>query len=215
MKLIKEFFENLEPVEDLKYKKELLELHNEIEDSLLKEYLNESSSLYICAEGGRIVDHYFDCMSNLVFKDYDTYESFIEKEGKDKDKYVEFKAVEFCWWLYKYIIGLPTIQDLRESLCLTRKTAASFLMIPSRSFENWEYGRSTPPLYVERYIFKTLLYRIERMCRMRELWQFSFDLDLMHKWSIRLLLMTPEDIEEYIENKGSIVPFLSRKLANA
>lgn len=50
---------------------------------------------------------------------------------------------------------------------------------------------------------------------MRELWQFSFDLDLMHKWSIRLLLMTPEDIEEYIENKGSIVPFLSRKLANA
>ena len=90
MKLIKEFFESLEPVEDLKYKKELLELHNEIEDSLLKEYLNESSSLYICAEGGRIVDHYFDCMSNLVFKDYDwiTYYSgssgiimFNKKDG--------------------------------------------------------------------------------------------------------------------------------------
>lgn len=193
----------------------MLELHNEIEDSLLTGSLNESSSLYICAEGGRIVDHYFDGMSNLIFKDYDTYELFIKKEGKDKDKYVEFKAVEFCWWLYKYIIGLPTIQNLRKSLCLTRKTAAAFLMIPRRSLENWEYGRSTPPLYVERYIFNTLLDRIERMCRMCEMKQFDFDLDLMHKWSIRLLLMTPEDIEEFIENKGSIMPFLSRKFANA
>ena len=196
---IKEFFEGLEPVEDLHYKKELLELHNEIEDSLLEGPLTESSNLYIYAEGGRIVDYYFDdkIMSTLKFKEYDRYELYIE----DKEHCIEFKATEFVWWLYKYIIGLPTIQELREALKLTRKTAAAFLMIPSRSFENWEYGRSTPPLYVERYIFDTLLDRIRRICNLDilQLNKFGFDLDIMDKWSTRLNSMTPLDIEKLLE----------------
>lgn len=200
---IKKFFERLEPVEDLHYKKELLELHNEIEDSLLEGPLNESSNLYIYTEGGRIVDYYFDdkIMSTLKFKEYDRYELYVEY----REHCIEFKATEFVWWLYKYIIGLPTIQELREALKLTRKTAAAFLMIPSRSFENWEYGRSTPPLYVERYIFNTLLYRISRICNLDilQLNKYGFDLDKMELWSDRLNLMTVQDIEEFQEEESS------------
>lgn len=199
---IKEFFEGLEPVEDLEYKKELLELHTEIEDSLLEGPLNESSKLYISTENGRIADYYFDSkiMNDLKFKEGSRFDLYIE----DKEKCTEFKATEFVWWLYKYILGLPTIQDLRESLRLTRKTAAAFLMIPSRSFENWEYGRSTPPLYVERYIFDTLLDRIRRICNLDilQLNKYGFDLDIMDKWSTRLNLMTVQDIEEFIEEEA-------------
>jgi hypothetical protein len=200
---IKKFFEGLKPVEDLDYKKELLELHNEIEDSLLEGPLNESSSLYIYTENRKIVDYYFDdqIMNALKVKEYERYELFIE----DKDKCIEFKATEFVWWLYKYIIGLPSIQELRETLRITRKTAAAFLMIPSRSFENWEYGRSTPPLYVERYIFNTLLDRISRICNLDilQLNKYGFDLDKMELWSDRLNLMSVQDIEEFQEEESS------------
>jgi len=203
MKDIKKFFKGLKPVEDLDYKKELLELHNEIEDSLLEGPLNESSNLYIYTENRKIVDYYFDdqIMNALKVKEYERYELFIE----DKDKCIELKATEFVWWLYKYIIGLPSIQELRETLRITRKTAAAFLMIPSRSFENWEYGRSTPPLYVERYIFNTLLDRISRICNLDilQLNKYGFDLDKMKLWSDRLNLMTVQDIEEFQEEESS------------
>lgn len=49
-----------------------------------------------------------------------------------------------------------TITELRESTGTNQKQFAAWFNIPLKTVQNWEYGRSTPPVYVIEMI-KTII----------------------------------------------------------
>lgn len=48
------------------------------------------------------------------------------------------------------------ITELRESTGMSQKQFAAWFNIPLKTVQNWEYGRSTPPVYVIEMI-KTII----------------------------------------------------------
>lgn len=40
------------------------------------------------------------------------------------------------------------LKELREKAKLTQKAAAELLGVPFRTYQDWEYGKRTPPDYV-------------------------------------------------------------------
>jgi DNA-binding transcriptional regulator YiaG len=49
-----------------------------------------------------------------------------------------------------------SLQRLRLRKGLTQPKAAKFLGVPVRTLQNWEQGRSLPPVYVQKLITRTL-----------------------------------------------------------
>ena len=41
-----------------------------------------------------------------------------------------------------------TIKELRTAAGMTQQAFADYLKIPKRSIENWEYGKTEPPVYL-------------------------------------------------------------------
>lgn len=48
------------------------------------------------------------------------------------------------------------IKDARLNAGLTQKAMSDLLEIPLRTIENWEGGKSKPPIYVEKLIIEKL-----------------------------------------------------------
>lgn len=47
---------------------------------------------------------------------------------------------------------IMTITELRESTGMSQKQFAAWFNIPLKTVQNWEYGRSKPPIYVVEMI---------------------------------------------------------------
>lgn len=191
---IQQFFESLAPAIDLEYRIELIEMREEIYMSMLEGSVSENSSVFAYVENGKLTDFYYDkaVMDNMRAYNSKTYELYVE----DIDKCVEFKASEFVWWLFKYTAGLPTLEEMRKFLGITRKEAAAFLLIPSRSYENWEYGKTTPPIYVERYIFDSFIEKIRHICNLDilQLNRIGIDASEATQWRNRVEVLYQSDI---------------------
>ncbi|MCD7774942.1 MAG: helix-turn-helix domain-containing protein [Clostridiales bacterium] len=50
-----------------------------------------------------------------------------------------------------------TIKEARTAAGLTRQEMSEMLVIPKRTIEDWEWGKRTPPPYVEKLVIEKLL----------------------------------------------------------
>ena len=48
------------------------------------------------------------------------------------------------------------IKEARKEAGITQEKMSEMLEIPKRTIENWETGKNTPPVYVEKLVLKEL-----------------------------------------------------------
>lgn len=61
-----------------------------------------------------------------------------------------------------------TIKEARQAAGLSQAKMAELLEIPKRTIENWEMGKTTPPVYVERLVVNELLIIAENNSKLND-----------------------------------------------
>lgn len=61
------------------------------------------------------------------------------------------------------VLKMNRIKDARQTAGLSQAKMSALLEIPKRTIEDWEAGRSKPPVYVENLIVEKLMSLKERV----------------------------------------------------
>ena len=153
---------------DTEYKDLAFEFLQELHEEMLDGLLNEGTEVQaLINEEGAVIDWYYndDMMINLLDSDEADIEEndFNKRAGmkaqylKDKPSLKSFILRDLFFYIEMWILGNPTIKELRESVGLTRQQLANILLIPYATLEKWESEVRQPPTYVRRMINKEIL----------------------------------------------------------